>query len=207
MSEIPFAPSAERNKTPILEVLKRVIPKGVRVLEIGSGTGQHARHFAEDLDSVSWQPSEVEEEIATLLLGLQQSPGNVRSPVTLDVRNADWPVTEFDVVFTANTLHIMSWQAVTALFSGLGRNLPAGGFFVVYGPFKYDGQHTADSNQAFDIGLRQKARQMGIRDLVELDALARMAGMALRDDFEMPANNRVLVFERNREPENERVEV
>lgn len=203
MHQCPFSPATERNKEAILGVLRRVLPKNAEVLEIGSGNGRHALYFCRDLGSLSWQPTEPEENVGPLAQGLQRAPDNLRAPLAINVKDARWPVGSFDVVFTANTLHIMCWQAVVAFFCGVGRHLRPGGIAVIYGPFKYNGGHTADSNRAFDLELRRKAPQMGIRDVAELAVLASAAGLALHDDIDMPVNNRVLVFKRTGEPENE----
>ena len=196
----PFSPSAERNKEAILDVLRRILPNGASVLEIGSGTGQHARYFCEKLAGIAWQPSEQRGVLDTLILGLQASAGTINTPVIIDVTEPHWPVGNFDAIFTANTMHIMSWLGVSAFFSGAGRHLRARGYAVIYGPFKYQGHHTADSNRSFDIDLQRKAPQMGIRDVADLSVLAKMSGLTLTDDVEMPVNNRILVFQKSEKP-------
>lgn len=200
MHQCSFSPAAERNKEAILRVLCGLLPKNAEVLEIGSGSGQHALYFCHDLHSLKWQPTEPEETIGPLAQGLQQAPDNIQAPVAINVKDGHWPVGSFDVVFTANTLHIMCWQAVVAFFCGVGRHLRPGGIAVIYGPFKYNGEHTADSNRAFDLELRRRAPQMGVRDVAELAVLANLAGLALHDDIDMPVNNRVLVFGRTGNP-------
>ena len=194
MVHAPFSPAAERNKEPILDVLRQLLPAKADVLEIGSGSGQHAIHFCRAATGLDWQPTELEDSLTMLKRGLAEAPGNIHAPLAINVKDAHWPVGQFDVLYTANTLHIMCWQAVAAFFSGLGRHLRPGGMAVVYGPFKYFGQHTSDSNRAFDLELRRKAPQMGIRDISELTILAHMAGIAPQTDIAMPVNNRVLVF-------------
>lgn len=202
MNQGPFSPAAERNKKPILEVLKDLLPGNAEVLEIGSGTGQHALYFCHDLPGISWQPTELKESVASLRHGLQAATGNIRPPVAINVQDPQWRLDKFDVLFTANTLHIMSWQAVCAFFYGAGRHLRAGGIAVIYGPFKYHGQHTADSNRTFDLELGRKAPQMGVRDVVDVRVVAQTAGLAMKEDIDMPVNNRILVFGKNGEPGN-----
>lgn len=203
MNQRPFFPATERNKDPIFKVLQGVLAGDAEVLEIGSGSGQHAQHFCRNLAGISWQPSEIEAAVATLALGLNPAPPNILPPVVIDVEEPRWPAGLYDAIYSANTLHIMSWQHVVAFFCGIARHLKPGGKTVLYGPFKYYGQHTAESNAAFDLELRHKAPQMGIRDLAELLPLARMTGLALVDDVEMPVNNRVLIFARLGNFENE----
>jgi hypothetical protein len=167
------------------------------VLEIGAGTGQHAVHFARHLPWLTWQPTDRGEHLAGLAARVAvEGPSNLAPPVELDVLVAPWPVFEADAAFSANTLHIMSWRAVEALFAGLGSLLPAGGVLVVYGPFHYGGRATSDSNAAFDAMLRERDPESGVRDFEAVDALARTAGLELLSDHAMPANNRLLVWRR-----------
>ena len=203
MNDYAFHPAAERNKTPILDVFRSVVAADANVLEIGSGGGQHAKHFCHEMPGLRWQPTEVGDAVGSLQLGLSGSCQNILPAIVIDVKDACWPVGKFDAIYTSNTLHIMSWEHVTAFFPGVGRHLCTGGVAVIYGPFMYHGQHTADSNRAFDLELRRKAPQMGIRDIAELEVLAQSAGLFLREDFVMPVNNRMLVFERLGEPEDE----
>jgi SAM-dependent methyltransferase len=186
----PFSEASERNRAPILAVLKRVFKDRTRVLEIGSGTGQHATYFAPELPHLVWQASDVAENLPDIREWVSDPP-----PIELDVEQ-EWPKLEADAVFSANTCHIMSWPQVQRLFSGVGGLLPLGGVFALYGPFNYGGKHTSESNARFDAMLRARDPASGLRDFEAIDALARRAGLVLLEDNEMPANNRLLVFQK-----------
>jgi cyclopropane fatty-acyl-phospholipid synthase-like methyltransferase len=191
--------ACERNKGPILEVLTRELAAHRAVLEVGSGTGQHAVHFARHLPHLSWQPSEVADQEPALSERIRlEGPANLRAPVVLDVRSLPWAASPghepFDALFSANTLHIMAWDAVEDFFRGVGATLGGGGVLCVYGPFRYHGRHTSDSNADFDAWLRTRDPASGIRDFEALDALARAQGLRLAADHAMPANNRTLVW-------------
>jgi SAM-dependent methyltransferase len=195
---LPFSEACERNKGPILEVLARWLgPLAGVVLEIGSGTGQHAVHFARALPRLAWQPTERLEHLAALTerVELEGSP-NLLAPVELDVTQSAWPfgADSVDAVFSANTLHIVSWPQVQALFRGVGRVLRDDGLLLVYGPFRYGGQFTSHSNAAFDEALRARDPLSGIRDFEAVQELARAQGLQLVDDQAMPANNQTLVW-------------
>lgn len=203
MSTLPNAPSCERNRGPILEVLRTHLAGARHVLEIGSGTGQHAVHFAAAMPWLQWQCSDRAEHLPGIRAWLAEAGlPNTPAPVEFDVAHGSWPSLEFDAVFTANTLHIMGWEEVEALFIGLGERLAfapvaANSFvFAAYGPFNYGGNFTSDSNRAFDASLRARDPRMGIRDFEAVEALARGAGLSLVDDVAMPANNRCLVWQR-----------
>ncbi len=190
--EKPHAPATDRNREPILQVLKERFANRKRVLEIGSGTGQHAVYFAAALPHLQWQASDV----ADHLPGIRQWLGeaglpNTSPPLELDLR-ADWPVVEFDAVFSANTLHIMAWEQVQALFRETGRRLPPSGLMTIYGPFNHGGQFTSESNARFDATLRSNNRYSGLRDVEAVQALAKEAGLLLLEDRAMPANNRCI---------------
>ncbi|MBU1645396.1 MAG: DUF938 domain-containing protein [Gammaproteobacteria bacterium] len=196
MPDKPCAPSCEKNRDPILAVLRGLLADRTSVLEIGSGTGQHAVHFAPVLPHLTWQTS----DRATMLPGIrawldEAGLPNTPEPIDLDVTGR-WPARRFDAVFTANTLHIMPWSAVEAMFSALPAVMASGAIFVAYGPFNYAGQFTSESNARFDASLKASAPHQGIRDFDALDALARRAGLALADDVAMPSNNRCLVWRR-----------
>lgn len=194
---IPYSAACERNKAPILEHLLPLLAQSREVLEIGAGTGQHAVHFASGMPWLSWQPTDRDEWLPGLAARIAaEGPANLRAPLRLDVRDERWPLAGVDVVYTANTLHIMSWDCVQALFRQLGAQLADGALLVVYGPFAYDGRHTSDSNAAFDAQLRAQDPLMGVRDFTAVDRLARAAGLELRDDHALPANNRLLVWRR-----------
>ena len=195
---LPFSEACERNKGPILEVLRRWLGESPGlVVEIGSGTGQHAVHFARHLQQLSWQPTETPGNLAGLnaRVGVE-GPCNLLPPLELDVVQHDWPCVAdgADAVFTANTLHIMSWPEVQALFRGVGRVLRDEGLLIVYGPFRYGGQYTSYSNASFDEALRSRDPASGIRDFEAVDALAVQQGLSLVADEAMPANNQTLVW-------------
>ena len=200
----PCSPSCERNRDPILEVLRVHFAEVRSVLEIGSGTGQHAVHFAAAMPWLQWQCSDRAEYLPGIRAWLDEAAlPNTPAPVELDVARGSWPPTHFDAVFTANTLHIMGWDEVEALFVDLGKMLAfaptaATPFtLAVYGPFNYGGDFTSDSNRAFDASLRARDPRMGLRDFEAVDALARAIGLRLLDDAAMPANNRTLVWRRS----------
>jgi SAM-dependent methyltransferase len=190
----PCSPACERNREPILAVLREAFARSRHVLEIGSGTGQHAVHFAASLPHLTWQPSDRAEHLPGIRAWLADAAlPNTAPPLAFDV-NGHWPLTRIDAVFTANTLHIMGWDEVVRLFAGLPQCLAADGVVVAYGPFHYGGQPTSASNAAFDVRLRAEHPRQGVRDFEAVDALARGAGLHLVRDHPMPANNRCLVW-------------
>jgi SAM-dependent methyltransferase len=192
---LPSSAACERNKDPILEVLRLRFADRTQVLEIGSGTGQHAVYFARQLGHLAWHPTEQLAYLADLTERVKlEGPGNLRAPSLLDVRQAVWPVRGVDAMFTANTLHIMSWPEVMALFNGIGTVLVPGGVLCIYGPFRYAGRYTSDSNQEFDRMLQERDPQSGLRDIEAVSLLADQYGLRLDADFDLPANNRLLVF-------------
>lgn len=194
-AEKPFAPSCERNQGPILEVLRRHLGDTRRVLEVGSGTGQHAVHFAAAMPWLTWQCSDRADYLPGISLWLEAAAlPNTPPAIVLDV-DGSWPRTTFDAVFTANSLHIMGWAQVEAFFAGVGRVLAVGGQLIVYGPFNYGGDFTSDSNRAFEQWLKDRDPASGIRDFEAVDALARGIGLRLIEDNAMPANNRGLVWQ------------
>jgi cyclopropane fatty-acyl-phospholipid synthase-like methyltransferase len=201
-SMLASSDACERNKGPILEVLAVELAARHAVLEVGSGTGQHAVHFARHLPRLSWQPSEVAELQAGLAERIRlEGCANLRAPIILDVRSLPWRPpghTAFDAVFSANTLHIMAWEAVEDFFRGVGETLAAGGVLCVYGPFRYGGRYTSGSNADFDAWLRARDPASGIRDFEALDALARAQGLTFAADHAMPANNQTLVWRTRR---------
>jgi SAM-dependent methyltransferase len=191
----PFSEACERNRTPILTVLRAVLPAQGRVLEIGSGSGQHAVHFGAALPAIVWQTSDLPQHHAGIRAWIDASAlSNVLPPLALDVNDVAWPVAAVDAVFSANTLHILSWPAVEKLFAGVGHVLAAGGTLCIYGPFNYGGRHTSESNARFDAVLQQRDPASGIRDFEAVDQLAQTNGLVLMRDFAMPANNRLLVW-------------
>ncbi|HZO23925.1 MAG TPA: DUF938 domain-containing protein [Steroidobacteraceae bacterium] len=187
--------ACERNKHPILRVLTASFASTRSVLEVGSGTGQHALHFSAHLPHLTWQPSEVGENLAGLRARIaQQGPANLREPIELDVRARPWRVAPVDGLFSANTLHIMSWSSVQEFFRGLDTALVEPAVVCIYGPFRYAGRHTSTSNAAFDDFLRARDPHSGIRDFEAVQRLASAAGLVLLADHAMPANNRTLVW-------------
>lgn len=195
----PIAESCLQNRAPILAVLHEVLAGRRRLLEIGSGTGQHAVYFAPHFPQLTWQTSDLAENHTAISTWLAEDGApNIRPPLPLDVRQGPWPAQAVDAVFSANTAHIMAWEAVAAMFAGVGGLLEADGVFVLYGPFNYGGRYTADSNARFDAWLRQRDPASGVRDFEALDALAQAAGMTLWRDYPMPADNRTLVWRKPR---------
>lgn len=192
----PRAPACDRNRDPILAVLRAHFAERRRVLEIGSGTGQHAVYFAGAMPWLEWQASDVEGNLPGIRAWLDDAGlANTPAPLALDVLEP-WPPVEADAVFTANTLHIMGWAGVEAFFDGVGRVLSGvpGGTLVAYGPFNYGGAYTSDSNREFDGWLKARDPQSRIRDFGAVDSLAGAAGLRLVADVAMPANNRCLVW-------------
>lgn len=191
----PFAPACERNREPILEVLKQVFREPAHILEIGSGTGQHAVHFAAAMPHLHWHTSDLPEQLPGIRAWLAESPrDNLPEPVALDVLADTWPITTADGVFSANTAHIMRWHQVEALFAGVGRILVPGGCFCLYGPFNLEGRYTSPGNARFDAELRSQEPTRGIRDLADLNHLAISVGLHSLKDYPLPANNRLLVW-------------
>jgi hypothetical protein len=194
---LPFSEACERNKEPILGVLREAFAELSGVVEIGSGTGQHAVHFTRRLSHLDWQPTDRTENLATLAARVAlDGPPNLRSPVELDVTSSNWPFVRTDAVFSANTLHIMSWGEVGSFFRGVGRILGQGGLLAVYGPFRYAGRYTSESNAAFDRGLRGRNAASGIRDFEAVNELAADQGLTPLADHAMPANNQLILWQR-----------
>jgi len=194
---LPSAPAAARNFEPILGVLRLEFAGRGHVLEIGSGTGQHAAGFAQAMPWLRWQPSDLDRQ----LRGIRQwvdavGLDNLEAPLALDVGGADLPAACYDAAFSANTAHIMSEPEVERMFELVGQSLAEGGRFCLYGPFKEDGRFSTESNERFDAGLRASDPSMGIRELATLDAFAARAGLERQRRYAMPGNNLLLVFER-----------
>ena len=190
----PFSQACVNNRDPILSILKRALAPCTRVLEIGSGTGQHAVHFAPALTHLHWQPSDRKENIPGIHAWMAEQPSsNLMPPIILDV-DKRWPAATFDGFFTANTCHIMAWDSVVNLFAGLGKVARSGSVLAVYGPFKYGGGYTSQSNARFDQWLKSQHPHQGIRDIEDISRLAEDAGFGLVEDNSMPANNQLLVF-------------
>ncbi len=192
---LPFSEACERNKEPILEILRSAMAGCTHVLEVGSGTGQHAVHFALALPQIIWQPSETAEAMFGLRKRIfAEGPKNLRAPVFLDVTTTPWDVRKVDGVFTANTLHIMHWPQVEAFFANLPAVTKPETVLAIYGPFRYGGEFTSPSNREFDGMLRVRDPGSGIRDFEAVNALAESAGFRFVADHRMPANNQILVW-------------
>ena len=191
------APAAERNKTFITEVLRAELTEPTTRLEIASGTGQHATHIARELPHVTVLPSDADAEAVASIAAYRDdaSLDNFRAPITLDVVSDVWAGVEgIDAMLCCNMIHIAPWSAARGLFRGAGRILPSDGLVFLYGPFKFDGRYTAESNAAFDTSLRARDPRWGVRDLAVVTALAEENGLAEERVVDMPANNHVIVF-------------
>ena len=191
-----FAQSAERNKGPILEVLRRVLPATGLILEIGSGTGQHATHFARALPALQWQPTDLDPELRRSVEGWIRDEGlsNVRAPIALDVLDKPWPIDRADAIVCINMIHVAPWQSTLALFEGASA-VKASTVFL-YGPYRRFGAHTAPSNEQFDASLKANDPTWGVRDLEAVEKVAADNGFELKDVVPMPANNFSVVFTR-----------
>lgn len=200
MSDLPYekpaySSAAERNSQPILDQLKPLLPATGKLLEIGSGTGQHAVYFCRELNGLTWQPSDRAENLPGLELQFSQAAiGTILPPIQLDVLKDQWPEGPYDVAYSANTAHIMPWEAVQATFQGLAGVLGSGAFFYLYGPFNLNGEYTAESNQQFDLALRAGEGAMGLRDILDIEKLAARHQFSFETKIAMPANNFILVF-------------
>jgi len=194
--EKPYSESCEQNKEPILAVLCDVLINTTQVLEIGSGTGQHAVHFGKNLPHLNWQTSDVIESHNGIAAWINEANlPNIYPPINLNVSSNIWhTLGNFDGVFSANTVHIMHWNNVVDMFSGIGKILLPGSKFCLYGPFNYDGDYTSPSNAQFDQWLKNRDSKSGIKDFEALIELALAADLKLVNDFAMPANNRILVW-------------
>ncbi len=191
----PFSQACDNNKQPILDVIQTVFTQPAIILEIGTGTGQHAVHFAAALPHLTWQPSDHPSNADLCQARIEDAKlSNILPPVALDVSNVPWPLPAFNGAFSANTAHIMAWPEVEAMFRGVAMGMASSQSFCLYGPFRYNGRHTSDSNHQFDLHLRSQAEHMGIRDLDDLNQLASAVGLTLTGDITMPANNRLLVW-------------
>ena len=191
-----FSQSCQNNQGPILEVLRPLLDRRQALLEIGSGTGQHAAFFAARFPQLLWQTSDVAANHASIEAWID-GVANARPPLVLDVDADDWPARRYDAAFSANTAHIMHWPSVARMFRGVAGILEPGGVFVLYGPFNFHGEYTSPGNERFDRTLRATDAGMGIRDFAAVAELASSAGMTLLADHDMPANNRTLVWARD----------
>jgi len=194
----PYSEACEKNQSAILEVLQDVLSRQHHVLEIASGTGQHAVHFGRALPHLTWQTSELPHNHAGIRAWLDEAAlPNVLPPVALDVTDAHWPAGVVDAVFNANTVHIVSEPEVERMFAGIARTLSAGGILCLYGPFNYHKNFTSESNARFDVWLKSRNPESGIRDFEVIDQLAKTHGLRLLQDVAMPSNNRTLVWQRD----------
>jgi cyclopropane fatty-acyl-phospholipid synthase-like methyltransferase len=192
-----YSEACDQNRSPILNILRNEFSEVHHVLEIGSGTGQHAVYFSRHLPHLQWQTSDLEENHASIRAWLMEAGlANARPPLSLDVSRDEWPAVQYDGVFSANTAHIMSWFAVECMFTGIGKQLGQRGRFCLYGPFNYGNRYTSPSNRRFDHWLKSRDINSGLRNFEDLDELAGNHGMILRADHEMPVNNRLLVWEK-----------
>ena len=193
-----FMPHVARNRVPLLAVLRRVLPSQGLVLEVASGSGEHAAYFAQALPALLWQPTDHGEQALASILAHRAAAKalNLLAPLDLDVTSAHWPVERADAVICNNMIHIAPWAAAEGLMAGAGRVLPAGGLLFLYGPFRVEGRHTADSNREFDEWLRAENPSWGVRDLDEVAALAARQDLSLTETVAMPANNLTLLFRR-----------
>ena len=191
----PYAESSEKNKVPILAVLKEIFADRKQVLEIASGTGQHAVYFARELSHLTWQPSELAHNLAGIQAWLDEAQlSNVPAPLAIDVSDASWPVSGVDAIFNANTVHIIPWPEVERMFASIGRVIAPGGCVCLYGPYNYDGNFTSDSNARFDAWLKLRDPNSGVRDFEAVNRLAASHGLYLLRDIAMPSNNRMLIW-------------
>jgi SAM-dependent methyltransferase len=192
------APAVARNRDPILAVLRRVLPARGLVLEIASGSGEHAAYFAAALPGLVWQPSDPDSAALRSIAAHRAMAGvaNLKPPLVLDAASPDWPVAQADALVAINMVHIAPWRATEGLLAGAGRVLGSAGVLYLYGPYRENGIHTAPSNAVFDESLRARNPEWGVRDVAEVEALARSHGFTLAERVPMPANNLSLVFRR-----------
>lgn len=193
MKNKPYTESCDQNRSVILNIIRPLLLDSSSVLEIGSGTGQHAVYFAENLPHIIWNTSDCIENIEGIQIWLADTNSQQLPPtIELDVSQKNWPVLNIDTVFTANTCHIMNQQHVEAMFKEVSKILPKGGQLIIYGPFNYNNQYTSLSNKRFDQWLKQRNSGSAIRNFETLNEFAKQAGLNLIHDYEMPANNRIL---------------
>lgn len=192
------APATQRNREPILDVLRRALPDRGLVLEIASGSGEHAAYFAARLPGLTWQPSDIDAASRESITAWAWESGvtSIRPPLHLDARDEPWPITRADAVVAINVVHISPWEATLGLLAGAARLLPPGGPLFLYGPYRRAGVPTAPSNEAFDASLRERNAAWGVRDLEAVVEAARAVGLRLDEVVEMPANNLSVVLRR-----------
>lgn len=193
----PYSESCDQNREAILSIIQKIFSDRKHILEIGSGTGQHAVYFAKNLPHLIWQCSDQQEYHDGINQWLDEAQlKNTRKPIALNVSTDDWPELDIDAIFSANAVHIMSWKNVEDFFKHAGQILPNKGLLVLYGPFNYNNQYTSDSNARFDEWLKHRDPKSGIRNFEDLNQLAIKANMTFKEEFQMPANNRILTWEK-----------
>ena len=198
MKNKPYAPAADRNKDAILQALLEEVDGVQKILEIGSGSGQHLCHFAMQLPNIGWQPSDLADKLPGINAWIADSAcANIESPIELNVETDEWPIVQADLCYTSNTLHIVSWSAVESLFRGCARVLPRAGKLVAYGPVREHGAHTSQSNAEFDQMLRTSDPLSGVRDIEKLDQLAAQYQFAAARKVKMPVNNYLMIWQRH----------
>lgn len=196
LSDLPFSQACENNKQPILDKLLPLLTERSQVFEIGSGTGQHAVYFAQQLPHITWQTADLADNVPAIQARIQLSgAANLPPPVTFDMNSPAWPA-ELDCVYSANTAHIMPWPTTQNMIRSVAYHLPRGGRFFLYGPFNDKGEFSSPSNQAFDQWLKSKNPRQGIRDFEAIQQIASAGQLTLLQDYAMPANNRLLVWQK-----------
>jgi cyclopropane fatty-acyl-phospholipid synthase-like methyltransferase len=197
LNTFPFSSAAQRNRQPIVEQLINLFPDHGTVLEIGSGTGQHAVFFTQNMANLLWQPSDREENLPGLEARFEaEGNSNILPPIKLDVMQDSWPGYSYDAAYSANTAHIMPWEAVEAMFAGVAAHLESQARFCLYGPFNVNNRFTSQSNAHFDARLRAENSKMGIREMALIESLGNLHNLALEQKITMPANNFILVFKK-----------
>jgi SAM-dependent methyltransferase len=198
MNERRHSPAAERNGPPILAALQRLLPAEGLLLEIASGTGQHAAFCSQGLPGWQWQPSDFDAAALPSIAAWCEGLGRVRPPITLNVLDTDWPgvPAQVDAIYCANMIHIAPWACTAGLMQGAARHLAPQGLLITYGPYVIDGEPTAPSNLAFDADLRGRNPAWGLRRLADVEAEAAKAGLSLRERLDMLANNKLLAWQR-----------
>jgi SAM-dependent methyltransferase len=190
------APATGRNREAIRQVLAQELPERGLVLEIASGTGEHAVYMAQAFPTIEWQPTDIDPVALASIAAWTDGVANIRPPIVLDVTQTDWPVAAADVIVCINMVHIAPWESALGLFAGAGRTLPEGGLLYLYGPYRFDGVFSSKSNEDFDRSLRSRDPRWGVRDVRELSEAASQSGLVMRGMVAMPANNHSLIFRR-----------
>jgi len=192
-----YSTACDQNKDPILKVIKPLLLNAKSVLEVGSGTGQHCVYFAKELPNLTWQASDQAMYLPSVSTWIDEA-GLANTPKALELNvDSDWPDDKYQAIYSANTVHIMSWEMVLNFFKGVGQALEKDGVFILYGPFNYSGQYTSQSNADFDLWLKGNNPLSAIRDFERLDELAKLHNLILTDDIQMPANNKILVWKKS----------